>query len=625
MSSLSKIHKRHGYGKDSHTYYPIVIIGAGESGIAMGCRLKEVLGFDQFRIFDRQSGIGGTWWINRYPGVACDIPAALYSFSFSLKTDWTSLLPPGPEMAQYLADVCEKYSIVDKIQLNTDVKEIRWIEEAEEWEVTLSYLALGTGDLAQSDRDVLVAREGRHSVYVGTETVRTKIVVSGVGGLVEPKTWPRDIPGIESFEGDIMHTARWNPNIDLRGKDVVVIGSGCSAAQVIPEIIKPDFGAKSVTQLMRSPPWVQTSLPPEAIEAFDKYSPMFMKNVPGLARAFRNLLFSAFEFNFFQMFTDNSFGRFFRPLAEQQFLSKMRSIAPEKYHDILTPNYSLGCKRRILGGQWYRSLNAPNVDLTTLRLTSVQPNCVTLGPGRHYPAGGTEPEDEVKQVPADVIVMANGYQTNKWLHPMRVVCRGGKTLDEIWEERGGAQAYLGIAMDHCPNFFMLFGPNTATGHNSVIYASENAVNYSLNFIKPILDGHVSTYEVTEEAERNWTKKLQNGLQNTVFRRGACTSWYQTEGGWNSSSYPFSQIDYFFRCTFPVWGHWIAKYTPKGLWMHRFAFAFKGLSLVSSISGLLWLRKYPQYAQQLTQFVFNAQGSIVSAARDLLQHAHKLLG
>lgn len=395
----------------------------------------------------------------------------------------------------------------------------------------------GTGDLANSDREDLVARDGKHSVYVKTEIVRAKVVVSGVGGLVEPKTWPNDIPGVESFEGDVLHTARWDSGIDLQGKDVVVVGSGCSAAQVIPELVKPEFNAKSVTQLMRTPPWVQPNLmSPGELRLWEKYSPTLMTNVPGLAHFARSVLFFILEISFLRMFKDNGFGRSQRPLIEKRFLDHMRKLAPEKYHEVLTPNYSLGCKRRIIDTDWYVSLHSPKVELSTLALTSVQPKSVTIGPKQCYPPG-TEDEGEEREIPADAIVLANGYETNRWLHPLRVIGRDGKNLEDVWEERGGAQAYLGLAMDHFPNFFMVFGPNTATGHTSVIFASENAVNYSLNFMKPILDGQISSYEVTEKAERGWTDKLQEGLQNTVFRKGTCTSWYQTEGGWNSSTYP----------------------------------------------------------------------------------------
>ena len=427
---------------------------------------------------------------------------------------------------------------MDKIQLNTDINEVRWIEDAEEWEVTLTHLVPGTGDLSQFERDSLVAREGEHTVYVQTEVVRAKIVVSGVGGIVEPKTWPKDIPGIETFEGELLHTARWDSDVDLQGKDVVVVGAGCSAAQVIPELIKPEHNVKSVTQLMRSPPWVQPNLmEPDQLRLWEKYSPMLFSNIPGAARAARNSLFFMLELGFFRMFKHGGIFTRLRSSTEKLFLDNMRRLAPEKYHEILTPNYSLGCKRRIIDTDWYVSLQAPNVELTTLALTEIKPKSVIIGPKRHYAPGNISEIDEVKEVPADTIILANGYQTNRFFHSLNVIGREGKNLEDVWDERGGAQAYLGIAMDKFPNFFMVFGPNTATGHTSVIFASENAVNYSLNFMKPILDGRVSTYEVTEEAERNWTEKVQKALQNTVFRRGTCTSWYQTEDGWNASTYP----------------------------------------------------------------------------------------
>lgn len=446
--------------------------------------------------------------------------------------------PSAPEIAQYLADVCEKYQIVDKIQFNTDVKQLRWIGADEEWEVTISHLVPGTGDLSQYERDQLAFREGPHRVYIKTEVVRAKVVVSGVGGLVEPKTWPKDIPGIEEFQGEIMHTARWNNDIDLQDKDVIVVGSGCSAAQVVPELAKPEANVRSITQLMRTPPWVQPDLlPPNLLVHWDKWMPTLMTHVPGLARLLRNSLFWMCEHNFLSMFTDTAYGRKQRPRIEKAFLDHMRKVAPKEYHEVLTPNYSLGCKRRIIDGTWYRSLNASNVELTTQPLTRVHAKSVTLGPGSHYPPNTAHLASEIREIPADVIILGNGFETNQWLHPLKVIGKENKNMEDVWAERGGAQAYLGIAMDHFPNFFMLFGPNTATGHTSVIFATENAVNYSLKFIKPILDGKVNSYEVKKEAERAWTKQVQDQLQKTVFRRGVCSSWYITADGWNSSTYP----------------------------------------------------------------------------------------
>ncbi|CDM28030.1 hypothetical protein DTO013E5_4037 [Penicillium roqueforti] len=616
-SSITQIHKRHAYGKDAHTYYPVLIVGAGESGVAMGCRLKEVLGTDQFRIFERQSGIGGTWWINRYPGIACDVPATFYSFSFALKKDWSTLHPPGPEIAQYLADVCERYQIVDKIQLNTDVKELRWIGDDEEWEVTLSHLVPGTGDLTQHERDRIAAQDGHQKIYVNTEIVRAKVVVSGVGGLVEPNTWPKDIPGIEHFEGDIMHTARWNNQIDLKDKNVIMIGSGCSAAQVVPELAKPEANVRSITQLMRTPPWVEPdTISPEYLPVYEKWSPRLVTNLPGLALFMRCVVFLIMEKNFQDMFTDTAWSRRARPQLEKKFLDHMRQIAPEKYYEILTPNYSLGCKRRVIGGTWYRSLNAPNVELTTQPLTRVNAKSVTLGTGRHYPPHKSEDAVEVREIPADVIIMANGFETNQWLHPLKVIGREGKDLEEVWAERGGAQAYQGIAMDSFPNFFIIFGPNTATGHTSVIFATENAVNYSLNFIKPILDGQVSSYEVKEDAEREWTQQVQDALQKSVFRRGACSSWYITADGWNSTTYPFTQVHYWLRCKFPVWRHWTAKLTRKGRILRGVRMTLHGALIFGLITTIGFLRKNPQQKAQLEQSLLAGKEWLASAVSQL---------
>lgn len=418
------------------------------------------------------------------------------------------------------------------------MKLLRWVEEDEEWEVTLSHLVPGTGDLSSYDREQLTIQEGSHCVYTKTEIVRAKIVVSGVGGLVEPKTWPHDIPGIDDFQGEIMHTARWNSDVDLQNKDVIVVGSGCSAAQVVPELAKPEANVRSITQLMRTPPWVQPDLlPPHLLVHWDKWTPTLMTHVPGLARFMRNTVFCLLESYFFAIFTDGAYGRRQRPRLEKAYLDHMRALTPKEYHEILTPNYSLGCKRRVIDGTWYRSLNASNVQLTTQPLTRVHAKSVILGPGSHYPPNHKDTSDVVREIPADVIILGNGFETNRWLHPLRVIGKGNKDMEDLWAERGGAQAYLGIAVDQFPNFFMLFGPNTATGHTSVIFATENAVNYSLKFIEPILKGKVSSYEVKEEAERAWTKQVQNQLQKTVFRRGVCSSWYITEGGWNSSTYP----------------------------------------------------------------------------------------
>lgn len=482
--------------------------------------------------------------------------------------------------------MCEKFQILDKIQLDTSVKSVRWLDDVEEWEVVLEHLAPGIGDLATSERKTLEKEKGVDSTVLRTETVRARVVVSAVGGLVEPKP-PIQVPGLDTFEGEIVHTARWKPDINLQGKEVVVIGSGCSAAQVVPQLVKPEYGAKHVTQLMRSPPWAVEFMPPAAQETYMKYVPWLSTHIPGFQNALRKLIFAGMEAEFVALFTPSEAARERRKKKAEELLAYLRKTVPEEYHEIMTPDYEVFCKRRVVDEGWFKSLGRPDVEITTLPLTSVQPRSVTLGPGRHYPpmskTSSTAPT-EARTVPADVIVMANGYETNQWLHPLDVTGRNGRSLYKTWDSRGGAQAYLGTAMDGFPNFFMIFGPNTATGHSSVILASENMVNYSLKFVAPILRGEVATYEVKESAERRWTADLQRELQSSVFLSGGCRSWYVSEDGWNATVYPRTQIDFTLRCMFPRWDHWDVKYTRKGLVRLRLRRILKVLGLLITVWG-----------------------------------------
>lgn len=598
MAHLSNsIHVVNGYDKDAYTYIPIIIVGAGESGIALGCRLKEKLGFDQFRVFDRQAGIGGTWWINRYPGVACDVPAVFYSFSFAQNLRWQSYHPPGPEITSYLHDVCEKYHLVDKIQLNTDVSEVKWLEDEELWETTLLHMTPGTGDLSYKERQRIMAEKGRESVYLKEEKVKAKIICSAAGGLVEPNPWPDTIPGRDQFQGDVFHSARWDYNVDLRDKNVIVMGTGCSAAQFVPRLPKEPYNAKSVTQVMRSPPWVVPRPGPllGLVEQNDweKWTPRLFPYIPGLARAYRTLLFSLSELDFFIIFTGKNVAAKTRKKIEAQLIQHMKRVVPEQYHEILTPDYGVGCKRRVFDAFWLESLNDPKIEITTQPITSVQPHGVTLGPGRTYPdpkdKDSKAPTDE-KHLPADVIILANGFELTTWLSPLKVIGKGGAVMQEVWDERGGPQAYMGNAMDGFPNFFIIFGPNTATGHSSVILASENMVEYTLKFIKKILRKEVKTFEVKKEKEIAWTKEMQEKLKGTVWHRGGCHSWYKSASGWNATAYPYSQIDYSIRCMFPKWSDWNIRYTTKGLVKQRVRQTLRVLALVAMIVGLYYIRK-----------------------------------
>ena len=233
-----------------------------------------------------------------YPGVACDVPAIFYSFSFSPNHSWRSFHPPGPEIVKYLNDVASKYQITDKIQCNTDVEGATWLEDEEVWEVHLRHMVPGVGDLSNKQRDAKIEADGTGSVFTARETVRAKIFISAAGGIVEPNKFPSKIPGLETFEGEIFHSARWRYDVDFNDKDVVVVGTGCSAAQFVPRLPKPPYSAKSVTQLMRSPPWVAPRVkPPFGEKKWSKYSPTVLGNVPFVAKGMRNMMATLSEWD----------------------------------------------------------------------------------------------------------------------------------------------------------------------------------------------------------------------------------------------------------------------------------------------------------------------------------------
>jgi cation diffusion facilitator CzcD-associated flavoprotein CzcO len=354
---------------------------------------------------------------------------------------------------------------------------------------------------------------------------------------VEPKSFP-DIEGADKFKGETFHSARWDYNVDFNNKDVVVIGTGCSAAQFVPYLTEAPFNAKSVTQLMRTPPWVVPKTPtPGGDEFWFSYAPALLTYVPGLLKFIRFSIFAGAEYQW-KLFGDSKASEAHRNKNEKAMIKRMKKLAPEKYHDILTPNYSIACKRRIFDETWYPSLNRPNVELTTLPITGIQESSVTLGPGKLYagPNGDTK-SGEQQTIPADIIVRANGFETHQWLHPLKITGKDGQDLIDTMMERGGSQAYQGTAMDGFPNFFLIFGPNTATGHSSVVMASENMVDYAAKFIKLVLNGDAKTVDVKKEAEVAYTTDIQKKLKKTVFMNGGCNSWYFSKDGWNSTVLP----------------------------------------------------------------------------------------
>jgi cation diffusion facilitator CzcD-associated flavoprotein CzcO len=416
--------------------------------------------------------------------------------------------------------------------LNTDVAELRWVEADAEWEATLHHLVPGTGEMSARDRSQRVASSGSGSVYLKEEKIRAKIVVSCVGVLVEPNPWPPSIPGRDTFEGEVFHTSRWRDDVDLNDKNVIVIGAGSSAAQVVPSLLKEPYHVKSLTQIIRAAPWIMPRLEePFGKEKFAKYAPTVLRYMPILGWIYRVMIHAIVELVWFMLLQEKHVK--WRKLIAKSTLDRTYQLIPEKYHQMMTPDYTYGCKRRVFDCDWLASMNKPNFNLTDRKLLAVGKRHLTLG--APYSARGKDStETAEEQIPADVIVLANGFESTHFLQPMSVLGRKGVSLHEVWVQRGGPQAYLGAAVDGFPNFFMSFGPNTANGTASLLLTIENVTGYIANMIQPVLEGKAAAVEIKREALDNWTDEIQRGLKKTVFL--GCTSWYVDERGYNPLLY-----------------------------------------------------------------------------------------
>ncbi|KAL4864236.1 hypothetical protein BDV12DRAFT_176441 [Aspergillus spectabilis] len=523
-------------------FYPVVIIGAGAAGIAAACRLKSRYQFDQFRIFERHSGIGGTWWANRYPGVACDVPTLFYSFSFAPNYQSKTIFPTGENYLDYLYAVVERADIAHKIQLNSEVVLVKWVDDDSEWELEIKH-TLSVG--------VKCHESPKKPCVVQDEIIRAKIVISAVGVLTEPN---EQVEGRNAFLGQVIHSARWPSQVDLAGQDVVVVGSGCSAAQIVPALLQTQI--RSLTQIIRSAPWIVPRMEePGGKELYAKWAPVVYR-LPFLGYIVRITICCLSELLWFTVFQRRN--ATLRHQAEAFSLAHVARLAPQKYHRMLTPAYQLGCKRRVYDNEWLRSMHDPRLTLVHGTLHRVHGHEVTvLGSD---PAAASA-EAEGKTFNADTLILTTGFKATEFLHSVTVIGRHGLSLQRLWTTRGGAHAYMGAALDGFPNFFVVMGPNTFSGHTSVMMAIENSIEYILTLIQPVLAGDTDTLEAKPEAVQAWTRDIHRDMGATVFE--ACASWYNNQGAYNSVLYPRSQLDFYLRCRFPRLSDWNQRLTARG--------------------------------------------------------------
>ncbi|CAK7212764.1 hypothetical protein SCUCBS95973_001574 [Sporothrix curviconia] len=414
------------------------------------------------------------------------------------------------ELWEYLKRVADKYDLPSKMMFNVNVEQCQWIPETSRWRLSIRHSKSG------------------HIFYH-----ECQFLFSGSGQLIKPREL--DIPGAENFRGSIFHTSRWRHDVDLEGKNVVVIGNGCTAAQIVPSIVGK---TKHLTQIVRSKHWILRGIDEKTAHGLKSVS----TRMPWGTAIARMLVFTIAEIELLG-FPMTKFAAAFRQRRRRQAEEYMKRSAPNKYHDILIPDFEVGCKRRIFDTGYLQSLHATNLTLTDEKALEIVPEGIRTKNGI---------------IKADVIVLANGYVTNQFLTGINVIGSEG-TIAQHWKLFGGAEAYNCSALSGFPNFFILLGPNAATGHTSAIMAAENSINFALRVIKPVLDGRSTTVDLKREAEEQYVDRIQAALQKTVWFSG-CQSWYVDESTvkgkkWNAMSYPYSQAHYWFRSLFPTWSDW----------------------------------------------------------------------
>jgi len=475
--------------------FDVAIIGAGFAGIGMAHKLREA-GITNVVVLERGNRIGGTWRDNTYPGCACDIPSHLYSYSFRQNADWTRLYPAQAEIARYLDDCVEAFGLAAQIRLNAPVDAARYDEASGTWTVTMA----------------------------GGDSLRARALVSAVGGLSRPAV--PDIEGLGHFEGQVFHTAMWDPDCELEGKRVAVVGTGASAIQLVPQIAG---AVQQLTVFQRTPPWIV----PKFDRPVRRWERWLMRNLPVTQRLFRYFLYWR------QELLGVGFTLSSRLMAYGRYQARRhieKSLADPALRAAVTPDYEIGCKRVLLSDDYYPALERANVRLIDRGVVRFTRNGLV-------DAAGNETE-------ADVVIFATGFNAVDPLSPTRIFGRGGREIAEDWKD--GPEAYLGISVSGYPNLFLLMGPNTGLGHNSVIFMIESQIRYSVRLIKSLLADRERALDVKPEAQSAFNRKLEAAFAGSVWSSG-CKSWYQTESGQQFAIWPGFTFTYWFRTLRPKSG------------------------------------------------------------------------
>jgi cation diffusion facilitator CzcD-associated flavoprotein CzcO len=460
------------------------IVGTGFAGMCAAIKLDEA-GRSDYVILERNAEVGGTWQANSYPGCACDVPSHLYSFSFAPNPDWKHAFSRQPQIFDYLKGIAARYDLYDRIHFNTPMTDAAWSNDAGLWNI---------------------------QTPAGSFTADNLIL--GAGGLSDPSL--PNIKGVESFEGTTFHSATWDHDHDLTGERVAVIGTGASAIQFVPFVQQK---AGQMTVFQRTAPWVL----PRRDRPYGALERRLNRLVPGLQRAIRARMYAVREMWLIGFALKPSILK----LGEKVALKQLEKQVPDPVlRKKLTPNFRLGCKRVLLSNDYYPALTQPNAEVVTDRIIEVLPHAIV-----------TEAPDGARtEHPIDTIIFGTGFQVTNPPSASHVRGRDGGTLAEHWSTTG-MSALNGMSIAGFPNLFMLVGPNTGLGHNSIVLMIEAQVRYLVDLLSKMTVAGIGEVEPRQSVQDSYNDGLQRKLERTVWNTGGCQSWYLDANGRNTTLWP----------------------------------------------------------------------------------------
>ncbi|MEE1824595.1 NAD(P)/FAD-dependent oxidoreductase [Streptomyces sp. BE20] len=459
----------------------VAVIGSGFGGLGAGVRLRRA-GITDFVILERADSVGGTWRDNSYPGCACDVPSHLYSFSFAPNAEWPRSFSGQPDIRAYLEKVTDVFGLRPHLRFGTEVTEARWDDERAHWRI--------------------VTTAGRWTADA---------VVAAAGPLADPQI--PDLPGLDTFPGKVFHSSRWDHDYRLAGQRVAMVGTGASAAQIIPAI-QPQVG--SLTVFQRTPAWVL----PRRDREITRLEKWLHGRLPATAKLRRGVLFALREVQVDAFVRRPGLLKVVQRLAERHLAD---GVADPALRARLTPDYRIGCKRILLSNTYYPALAAANTEVVSSGLGEVRGSTLVA-------ADGSERE-------VDAIVFGTGFHVTDIPVAARVFGAAGTSLADEWKD--GAEALRGSTVHGFPNLFFVIGPNTGLGNSSMILMIESQLNYLIDALTTLRSTGAAAMQPTARAQRRWNLELQHRMDRTVWTTGGCRSWYLDKSGRNTVLWPAS--------------------------------------------------------------------------------------